>query len=75
MNIDIWVAGISNHLFITGTYNETKFSKKNKVATGKTVFFVIGPFCNPHSICLNIGFREGSFVWVCYAFSPSTLTT
>ena len=30
--------------------------QKNKVATGKTVFFVIGSFCNPHSICLNIGF-------------------
>ena len=30
--------------------------QKNKVVTGKTPFFVIGPFCSHHSICLNIGF-------------------
>ena len=28
MNMDIWVAGISNQLFITGSCTETKFSKK-----------------------------------------------
>ena len=49
--------------------------QKNKAATGKTAFFVIGSFYNPHSICLNISFWEGSFVWVCYAFNPRTLTT
>ena len=42
--------------------------QKNKVATGKTAFFLISPFCNAHSICHNIGFWEGSFVWICYAF-------
>ena len=30
--------------------------QKNKIVTGKTPFFVIGPFCAHHSICLNIGF-------------------
>ena len=27
-----------------------------RIVTGKTPFFVIGPFCTHHSICLNIGF-------------------
>ena len=26
--------------------------QKNKVVTGKTLFFVTGPFCTHHSICL-----------------------
>ena len=30
--------------------------QKIKLFTGKTPFFVIGPFYTPHSICLNIGF-------------------
>ena len=30
--------------------------QKNKVVTGKTPLFVIGPFCSRHFICLNIGF-------------------
>ena len=30
--------------------------KKSKVVTGRSSFFVIGPFCTPHSVCLNIGF-------------------
>ena len=29
--------------------------QKDKVVTGKTPLFVIGPFCSPHSICFNIG--------------------
>ena len=28
MNVDLWVFGILNQLFITGSYNQTKFSKK-----------------------------------------------
>ena len=43
--------------------------RKNKVVTGKTPFFVIGSFCTPHSICLNIGFWQISFVWKWCAFS------
>ena len=38
---------------------------KKKVVTGKTLFFVIGPFCTPHSICVNIGFWQRSSVWKC----------
>ena len=30
--------------------------QKNKVVTGETPLFVIGPFCSCHTICLNIGF-------------------
>ena len=37
--------------------------RKNKTVAGKTLFFAIGPFCTPHSICLNIGFWQSSFVW------------
>ena len=61
MDMDIWFVGTSNQLFITGSYTETKLAK-NKVDTGKTAFIVIDPFCASHSICLNIGFWEGSFV-------------
>ena len=45
--------------------------RKNKVVTGKTRFFVIGLFCTPHSICLNIGFWQSSFVWTCCVFNLS----
>ena len=68
-----WVVGTSNQPFKTGSYNETKFSKK-WVVTGKTVFFVIGPFCTHHSICLNIDFWHDHFVWN-NAFSILVLST
>ena len=29
--------------------------QKNKVVTCKTPFFVVGPFCTNHSVCLNVG--------------------
>ena len=49
-------------------------SKKDKVVTGKTPFFVIGPFCGHHCICLNIGCRYGSFVrkWCVFDLVPQT---
>ena len=37
--------------------------QKNKVVTGRTQFSVIDPSGRYHSICLNIGFSYGSFVW------------
>ena len=37
--------------------------QKNKVATMKTLFFVIVRFYTPYSICLSNGFRQGSFAW------------
>ena len=42
--------------------------QKNKVATDKTAFFLISPFCNAHSICHNIGFWEGRFVKKVFVF-------
>ena len=46
--------------------------RRNEAVTCKTPFFVIGLFCPPHSICLNIGFWQGSFVWKCYVFNIIT---
>ena len=52
MNMDIWLINTSNQLSVGDSYSETK----KKVVAGKTPFFVIGPFCTSHSICLKIGF-------------------
>ena len=52
MNMDIWLVGTSNQVFLRGSYTETKISK-NKVVTRKIRFYVIGRFCVPRSICLN----------------------
>ena len=52
MNMDVWVVGASNQLFIRGSYTETKFSKKNKVVTGKTPLFV-AHFALPILFCLK----------------------
>ena len=41
---------------IKSTFKVKQNFQKNKVVTGKTLFFVIVPFCTSHSICLNIGF-------------------
>ena len=49
--------------------------QKNKVVSGNPLsspVFVVDPFCTPHSICLNIGFWKGSFVWKCGVFRDST---
>ena len=40
MNMDIWVVGTVNPLFIRHSYTEIK------VVIDETQFFVIGPFCN-----------------------------
>ena len=45
---------------------------KVKSVTGKILFFVIAPFCTPHSICFNIGFWHGSFAWKWGFFNLST---
>ena len=39
--MDTLVVGTPNQLF------KIKFLQKNKVVTGKTLFFMIGPFCTP----------------------------
>ena len=66
MNMDIWVNGTLNQLFIRGSYSEIHFEKLN---SGKTPFS-IGSFCNPHSI--SIGCHQGSFLWKCHVFNRST---
>ena len=53
MNIDCWY--FKSTLYSRFLYQNKIFQKK-KVATGKTVFFMIGPFCTPHSISDNIEF-------------------
>ena len=55
MNMDIWVVGTLRD-FCT----QIKFSL-NKVISGKTLFFPVGPYCSPHSICLDTDFKKGSF--------------
>ena len=49
ITMDIWVVGTSNQIFVRNSYTETNF-QKHKLVTGKIPFFVIGPFCTPHSI-------------------------
>ena len=70
----IWTFGWLVHQ-INSIYEVPKLKqnfRKRKVVTGKTPFFVIGQFCTPHSICLNIGFWQSSFVWKCYVVNLST---
>ena len=47
--------------------------QKNKVVSGKILFFMISPFCTPHPICRNISFSQGSLLWKCCTFNSSTL--
>ena len=63
--IGIWTFGSLVHQ-INSFYNILKLEQifeKYKVVTGKTPLFVIGPFCSPHSVCLNIDFWQSSFQW------------
>ena len=69
-NMNIWVVDTSNQPFVKGSSAETKFPK-NKVVTCKTPFFLRGPFCTYHSICLKIGFWYGSFLCKWYVFNLS----
>ena len=43
--------------------------QKNKVTSGKTPYFVRGPFCNPQPF----NFCQDRFAWKCCAFNCSTL--
>ena len=52
----IWLVGTTNQLFKRGSETERKLKKKKKVVNDETRFFVMGPFCTHHSICLNTGF-------------------
>ena len=59
--MSICVVGASNQLFRRRSTLKQNFQKK-KVVTGKTSPFVIGRLWTCCSICLNIGFWQGSFV-------------
>ena len=55
MNMDICVVGTSNQVFIKERFlNWNKIFKKPNYLLAKNPFFVIGPFCIFHFICLNI---------------------
>ena len=71
--IRIWTLGSFVHQ-INSFYELLKLKqlfKKNKVVTGKSPLFVIGPFCSRHSICLNICFWQSSFEWKWCVFNLS----
>ena len=55
MNMDIWVV-VRQINFLYEVLKLKQNFRKNKVVTEKIPFFVIDPFCTPHSICLKIGF-------------------
>ena len=55
-NRNIWVVCKSNQIKVLRL--KLNF-QKNEAVKGKSKFFVIGPFCTPHSICLNIGLLRG----------------
>ena len=54
----IWTFGLLVHKInsIKEVLKLKQIFQQNKVVTGKTPLFVIGPFCSRHSICLKIGF-------------------
>ena len=56
MDVRSWVIGALNQLFIGGSYTVLKLNFQKNLASGESAFFVIGRFCTPYSICLNIGF-------------------
>ena len=40
----------------------------------KALLFELGPVCNAHFVCLNIGFRKVSFIWKYCVFNLSFST-
>ena len=54
--IDVICAIIKKFRILTAVLKLKQNFQKNKVVTGKTPFFVIGPLCCYHFICLKIGF-------------------
>ena len=58
--------------FYTRFLNWNRILEKIKQLLAKVRFFATVAFCAPHSICLNIGFWESSFVWKCWVFNLIT---
>ena len=57
LKVRIWAFGLSHQIKSLLEVLKLKQNfQKNKLGTGKTPFFVLGPFYSHHSICLNIGF-------------------
>ena len=74
--VQIWEIGLLVHQ-INSLQEVLKLKhnfQKNTLVAGKTQFFVIGPFCSHHSICLNIDFWHGSFVWKWRVFDLSAFS-
>ena len=73
----VWICTFGLLIHLINSFEESVTLKqnfqKNKVATGKTPAFVIGPFCTSHFICLSIGFWQSSFVLKYCAFNLNTL--
>ena len=72
--VKIWVFGLLVQQ-INSLWEVLKLKhnfQKNKVVTGKTPFFLVGPFCSDHFSCLNIGFWYDSFVWKWCVLNLST---
>ena len=55
--VQVWALGSLVHQInsIQETLKLKQNFQKNKVVAGKTPFFMMGPFCTHHSICLNVG--------------------
>ena len=74
MNMDIWVVGTLNQLFIRGSKTETKFLKKSSCWQNLVLCNRFNLYsCTPYSICLNTDFFwQVSFVWKRCVFILST---
>ena len=60
---NIWTVSITGDVLWKKLFWEKKHPQ---------IEFLIGSFCTPHSICLNIGFWQRSFLWKCCFFNFST---
>ena len=67
INMDIWVL-VQQINFLFEVLKLKQNFRKSKEVTGKTLFFVIGAFCTPHFICLDIGFWQSNFFMEIFGF-------
>ena len=74
MNMDIWVVGTSNQLFIRGSYTETKFSKKSEHLLEKLRSLWQVHFALPMIFVLTLA-SESAFFYGNVAFSIFVLST
>ena len=67
INMDTWTIDTLDQLILRGPCTKYQFSR-NGVFSCKSPFFVMDPLCTPYSICVNIGFWQGSSVCKCCDF-------